>query len=333
MSNDPTGNAVFAFDRATDGTLTPRDVYFTGGTGSGDGLGNQSALVYSASRDLLFAVNAGDSSISTFVRHPDGSLMLLSKVGSGGVRPVSVTVSGDLVYTVNAGNAATPGNISGFRIAAAGLVTLAGSTQPLSAALTGPAQIAFNASGKVLIVSEKGTNKLDTYVVGATGIVAAPSSQASVGVTPFGFAFGAGGQLIVSEAVGGAANASTATSYAVSDTGALAPISSAVPSSQSAACWVAVAGTHAYVSNTKSNNLSTYTVGANGSLTLVGTGVGATTGMGPTDSAVTPSNDFLYVLDSPDAALSSFAIAGDGTLTAKPDFAGLPQHATGLVAL
>jgi len=333
LSNDTTGNAVFGYDRAADGTLTPRDVYLTGGAGTGGGLGNASALVMSSAKKMLFAVNAGDSSISTFALHPDRSLTLMSKIDSGGIKPVSVTTSDDLVYVVNAGDANNPANISGFHIDDFGLTALANSTQPLSIANPGPAQIAFSPDGKLLVVTEKGTNTIDTYVV-TSGIAGSINAQASAGVTPFGFAFSAAGQLIVSEAAGGAANASTASSYTMAADGTLTPVSSAIASAQSAACWAVVAGTHVYMSNTGSNDLSSYTIGANGSLTLVGTGSSATTGSGPIDSAVTAGGDFLYVLDVKGAAMSWYSIAADGSLAQQPpDFAGMPPHATGLVAL
>lgn len=329
-SNDATANAVFAYNRAADGTLTPLDVYATNGIGTGAGLGNQGALAMDAPKQLLFAVNAGDSSISTFEMHADGSLVLISKVASGGATPVSVTVSGDSVYVLNAGNATSAANIAGFHIDAGGLTAVAGSTQPLSAATPGPAQIAFSPSGGLLVVSEKGTNKLDTYVV-TGGKAAEPHVQTSAGTTPFGFAFDANGLLIVSEAAGGATGASTASSYTMTANGVLTAVSSRIASSQSAACWIAIAGTHAYASNTHSDDLSSYTIGANGTLTL-DAGSAATTGGGPTDSAVTSSGDLLYVIDAGTATLSSYAIASDGSLGRKPDFVGIPEHATGLVA-
>ncbi len=94
-----------------------------------------------------------------------------------------------------------------------------------------------------------------------------------------------------------------------------------------------VAATHAYVTNTKSNTVSAYTVGADGALTLLTTGgVTAQTGKGPIDADVTDGNDVLYALNSGDHTLSVFAIGADGSLTKKPDFAGLPEFATGLVA-
>jgi 6-phosphogluconolactonase (cycloisomerase 2 family) len=330
LSNDATSNEVVAYSRATDGALAPLGVFPTGGLGAGTGLGNQGALAMSTAKKLVFAVNPGDSSLSTFETRDDGSLLLISKVASGGLSPISVTVSGDTVYVLNAGSATSPANISGFQIGAGGLVATAGSTKLLSTAGPGPAQISFTPDGGRLVVSEKATNKIDTYAV-ANGIAGPAMVQTSAGTTPFGFAFDMAGHLVVSEAAGGAAGASTASSYTLTATGALSPVSSSVSSSQTAACWVAVVGSHAYVANTHSNDLSWYTIGANGALTLAA-GSAATTEAAPADLAATAGGDFLYVVDSASATLSSYAIAADGSLTRKSDLVGIPEHATGLVA-
>jgi 6-phosphogluconolactonase (cycloisomerase 2 family) len=332
QSNDPTENQVFVFARAADGTLSPLDVVSTGGRGTNASLGDQGALAWSSDKNLLFVVNAGDNSISELASHADGTLSLVSKIDAGGFDPISVTVSGKSVYVLDAGDSTHAANITGFQIEDAGLAAVASSTQALSAANPGPAQIAFSPDGKLLVVTEKGTNKIDTFVV-TNGVAGAVHVHDSAGVTPYGFAFGAGGQLVVSEAAGGGDGLSTASSYTLSATdGAITPVSSAVASSQSAACWAVVAGTHLFVANAKSNDLASYAVDTYGALTLVGTGNAAATGNGPVDLATTAKGDFLYALNGKDASLSIYAVASDGSLTKKTDFGGLPQHAVGLVA-
>ncbi|HEY1959505.1 MAG TPA: beta-propeller fold lactonase family protein [Polyangiaceae bacterium] len=331
QSNDPTENQLFVFDRAADGTLSPRDVVSTGGRGTGASLGDQGALAFSADKNLLFVVNAGDSSISELEVHADGDVTLMSKVDAAGVDPISVTVNGDYVYVLDAGDATHPANIAGFAIVEAGLAPLAGSSQALSAASPGPAQISFSPDGKLLVVTEKGTNQIDTFVV-TSGVAGAVHAHASAGATPYGFAFGAGGQLVVSEAQGGADGASTASSYSLGASGEVTTVSSAVASSQSSACWAAVAGSHLYVANAKSNDVASYTIATSGALSLDGNGNAGATGMGPVDVAATSKGDYLYVLDGAAAALSVYAVAADGSLTKKDDFAGLPTHAVGLVA-
>lgn len=72
MTNQPTGNAVVAFHRTPDGTLTLAGVFPTGGRGSGGFDQSQNALVLSGrpgadvaqrANQLLFATNAGSNEI------------------------------------------------------------------------------------------------------------------------------------------------------------------------------------------------------------------------------------------------------------------------------
>lgn len=207
LTNEPGGNAVAAFERAGDGSLTPDGVFPTGGTGTGGSLGNQGALVLGHGSRHLFAVDAGSDEISALAVRRHG-LRLVDTVPSGGDTPVSVTVHRDLLYVLNAGGAGGPGNISGFRIGRHGqLRPIDGSTRPLSAPQVGPAQIELDPSGSVLVVTEKATNVIDTYTVGRDGRPSGPDAFASSGHTPFGFAFAGDDTLIVSEAFGGTASA------------------------------------------------------------------------------------------------------------------------------
>lgn len=207
LTNSAAGNAVAVFDRAADGTLTAAGSVPTGGLGTGAGLGSQGALALSGDGQRLYAVNAGSNTVTAFAVGPNG-ISSLGAVPSGGIRPISVSESHGLVYVLNAGDGVTAGSISGFTADARGaLAPLAGSTRPLSAASVGPAQIGFSPDGTTLVVTEKATNQIVTYAVGAGGLASGASVYASSGPTPFGFAFDKRGTLIVSEAFGGAASA------------------------------------------------------------------------------------------------------------------------------
>lgn len=335
MTNDVAGNKILSFARAADGSLSPTGTLTpTGGLGTGSGLGNQNGLIFDPGLNRFFAVNAGDGTISMLSLELDGSLELLANVASGGARPVSVTVSGDLVYVVNAGDAASgaAANITGFKVDGEGLAPVAGSTKPLSAENPGPAQIQFTPDGKTLVVTEKGTNMISTYsVVG--GVPAGPVVNASSGQTPFGFGFGQGQHLLVSEAWGGGAGLSSTSSYAIGGDGVLAAISGAVPTTRTAACWLAVAGSYAYVANAQTSDITGFQVAADGSLTMLDEdGVTGQTSGGATDEDVTDGEDFLYVVSNGAHVFSIFQINADGSLTKKPDFTGLPSGVSGIVA-
>ncbi|HVY47754.1 MAG TPA: beta-propeller fold lactonase family protein, partial [Minicystis sp.] len=335
MSNDASGNAILAFARAADGTLTAAGTFAaTGGKGTGAGLGNQHGLVFDANLGRLFAVNAGDDSISMLKLELDGTLTLESNVPSGGVHPVSITSHGDVVYVVNAGNAASvaPGNIAGFKVQGDALVPIDGSTKPLGAANPAPAQIQFTPDGSALVVAEKGTNALDAYTV-AADVASGPVTTASAGQTPFGFDFTPDGHLVVSEAWGGMAGQSSVSSYSIDASGALTAVTPALPTTRTAACWLVVSNGFAFVANAQTNDITGLAVAADGGLSLLDpSGVAGQAGMAPVDEDVTDDGAFLYVVDNGSHALSVFAIGADGSLTKKPDFVGIPSTASGIVA-
>jgi 6-phosphogluconolactonase (cycloisomerase 2 family) len=336
ITNDAAGNALAVFDRAADGTLRPAGTVPTGGLGSGGGLGNQGALALSNSDRFLFAVNAGSNDISSFRVGSQGP-ELVDRIGSGGAMPISIAVEGRLLYVLNAGAGAVPGSISGFRIERQGtLEAIPGSTRPLSAAAVGPAQIEFDPRGRALVVTEKDTNLITTYVVGRDGLATGPNAQPSNGATPFGFAFDKRGHLIVSEAFGGAASALS--SYDVDRAGDLDTISASVAAgAEKAACWVVVTGNarYAYTTNTGTGSVSGYSVGRDGSLSLLDAdAITATTGGAPIDAALTDNDKFLYVLNSSLNRIDAFRVQSDGSLAPLPSagVSGLPASTNGLVA-
>lgn len=331
-TNATVGNEILVFPRAGDGTLGTPSHFGTGGKGSGGGLGNQGGIALTQGERWLLVVNAGSNEVSVFAVGPDG-LALTDRVSSGGKQPLSVTASRWVVYVLNAGGA---GNITGFRLSEQGrLRVLPHSTRPLSSPAPGPAEVAFSPDGEVLVVTEKATNTISTYRVKDDGLTEGPHPQASVGKTPFGFAFSRRGALVVSEAFGGAAGASALSSYDVSESGELAVVSASVGTTQTAACWVVITrdSRFAYTTNTGSGTISGYRLSPDGALTLLAPrGVNGTTGAGPIDMAFSGNDRFLYALNSGSGTISAFQVNGDGSLTSQAGTSGLPPGANGLAA-
>lgn len=325
QTNNAAGNAVVAFDRAEDGSLTPVETVATGGLGTSQGLGDQAALAITLDERLLLAVNAGSDDVSIFEIDDDGlELIDVERVGD---RPVSVTVHGSLVYVLNQGADA----IQALRITGqGGLAPVPGSTRPLSTVNADGAQVAFSPDGGLLAVTEKDTQTIDTYSVQPNGRVVGPNAQPSSGATPFGFQFGPDGRLYVSEAPGSAAS-----SYDIDTAGTISAVSASVPNGQAAACWLVVTedGRFAYTANAGTANVSQYAIGPDGSLSLVGDGVAGVTDPGAVDLDVSDDDGFLYVLNSRSGSISSFAIdPAHGALTPLAGASGFPTGGAGLVA-
>jgi 6-phosphogluconolactonase (cycloisomerase 2 family) len=336
MSNAAVGNSVLVFDRAASGTLTPAGEFMTGGLGSGSGLGSQGALVLSDDQQSLFVVNAGSNEVSIFSVTSNG-LSLSDTIASGGELPLSLTVSGNLLYVLNGGGS---GNITGFIVANDGTLSpISDSTRNLSndgvGAAPGPAQISFTPDGRQLIVTEKATNLIVTYQVGQDGRPSTATAHASEGATPFGFDFSKRNTLIVAEAFGGAAGASTASSYAV-NSGNLQTVSATVATQQTAACWLVVSGNskYAYTTNTGSSTVTGYAVANDGSLSLLNAdGVtGYTTPGGrPIDASFSRNSQYLYVLSGGTNTVTAFQVSADGSLTSLGDV-NVPAGSVGIAA-
>jgi 6-phosphogluconolactonase len=332
LTNATGGNAVVVYNRDNDGRLSGRRSFATGGNGTGGGLGNQGAIALSDSGQWLLAVNPASDSISVFLSV--GNYLFRTDVEpSRGVRPISVTIEDDIVYVLNAGS----DDVQGFRLSIYGRLTpISGSRRALSGTGTAPAQVEFNRDGDLLAVTEKATNKILTFAVDGDGRLSPATVTDSPSPTPFGFAFGRRDTLLVSEAVGGAAGASTLSSHRLSGDASVTTVSAAIPSGQSAACWVVTTrdGRFAYVSNTASGNLSAYRISSGGAATLdaaIAAETGA--GSGPTDMALDRNSRFLYSLNPRNSTISAFRVQSNGTLQLiEHEPSGLDRFATGLVA-
>ena len=334
MSDDGTANAVLAFERASDGTLSLTGTVPTEGVGSGMGeatLGSQGSVTLSRDGRHLFVVNAGSNDVSSF--NVNGSTVTFaSREPSGGTLPVSVDEYGGIVYVVNAGG---DGNIFGLTVDPMGVLhPLAGSSRPLSATAAGPAEIAFDRAGEFLTVTEKATQAISLYHVGRGGYASLPSATPSAGKTPFGFVYTPEDVLVVTEAEGGSVDGSTVSSYLL-ESRRLELASASVPDMQTAACWVAVTadGRLAYVANAASGDLSSYRIDDRGMLELVNP-TAAVIAMGkPLDTSLSDGDRFLYTLDASHHVIQAFRVGNEGSLVALgPQSGALPSSAVGLAA-
>ena len=331
-TNDVNGNAVAAFSRAADGSLTALGTFPTGGAGVGgttDPLASQFALVLSPDHKFLFVANAGSNDVSVFRIKQDG-LKLVDRASSLGTRPVSVAASNDLIYVLNTSS----NNVGVFHYGASGNLSASG-TASLSAGASGGAEVRVSPDGHFLNVTERVSKTIDSFVIGNDGALGAPINSASSGQTPFGFDYAPNGLLVVSEA-----GSAAASSYSQAGNGILTPVSKSVSTGgQAAPCWLIVdpAGRFAYTANAGGSSISGFAIANDGSLTLITAG-GRTGDLGsgaqPLDLDVTPDGRFLYVLKNGTGTVGTFTVAADGTLSALADTPGLGAHAgfMGLVA-
>jgi len=203
QTDDLDHNAVIAYDRAADGQLTKVATYPTGGKGGAeagavvDPLASQGSLTLDRLHQLLYAVNGGSDTITVF--GVDGSRLTRRQVlPTHGDLPVSVGVSGNLVYVLNARDG---GSITGFTVQGHTLVPLAGSTRALNLVpndkpefLQAPSQVAITPERDAVIVATKTHGQLLVFPLGDHGSPSASPVVTPSGTVPFALSFDRAGR-------------------------------------------------------------------------------------------------------------------------------------------
>lgn len=346
MTNSAEGNQIAAFRRRPDGLISLNNFYNTHGRGTGtrevssatpndgiDPLASQGSLVLLKNQNLLFAVNAGSNTISSFKVSYKGELSLVDVVQSGGLQPNSLCVKNNLLYVSNVGSNKNDfnSNITGFYIDNEGhLIKIPHSTRALSTPNAQPSCIIFSLDGRQLIVSELTTNRLSVYHVNRDGTTSYPIVNNSSGLGPFGSTFVLSDILVVTEA-----GTSAMSSYNTSLNGLLGVISGSVKNGQQLSCWVAATpdGKYAYTSNTGSRTVSLYRIHPNGSLdyidSIYSTPEDSNLGA-PIDNGISLDGRYLYVLNGNQGSISVFEIKSNGNLVylQKAESRYIPQLGT-----
>ena len=172
MTNNVSNNQILRFGRMAGGALVSLGSTSTGGRGSGgtvDPMGSQNSLLLTKDAGFLLAVNEASGTVSSF--EVDGtSLELVDVESSGGSAPNAIAQWGNLVYVLNeVGNA----SVVGFHLEDGHLKRIANGIGYLSTALSGGSSVSFTPDGKFLIVTERVTNKVDSFPVNADGTLMA----------------------------------------------------------------------------------------------------------------------------------------------------------------
>jgi 6-phosphogluconolactonase (cycloisomerase 2 family) len=339
-TNDPTGNEIRVFNRRADGQLTPAGDFQTGGLGSGNFeqsansvvLGNRggesSPINFTGSERFLFTTNTNSDSVSVFRVKPNG--LELEEVEEGGQldRPISVTVSNGVVYALNSDRpqcASQNASITGFTLDEDGRLTpIPGSTRPLAGngpPVSGCTQVSFNKTGDVLAVTEKNADVISTYRVGRDGLASQPIRNETPGIGPFGFTFTQTDRLLTTENNGQAEGQGAASSFEIERDATLTAVSGNVRNTQTDTCWIVVTENqkYAYVTNAMSNNISSYRVRPDGTMTLLAPVAGRVDELPrpvaiSEDLTLSENSRYLYARNARDGDIFAFEVQSDGKL-------------------
>jgi 6-phosphogluconolactonase len=329
MTNDAVKNEVLAYQRLHDGSFALKGSFATGGRGSGgttDPLQSQGSLTLSGDHNLLFAINAGSGTISSF--HVLGGLpILVDQEPTGGAFPVAVAEHNGTVYVLNAGG---NGAIVAFRANRIGhLSQISNSTTLLTATNSGGSSISVSPNGNTLAVIEKVPENIDTFPINPDGTLGTVVINHSVTPGVFGVVFTLTGQLIVSEDQPNGTDVSSISSYTIDANGTITAISQSVPSFGDGNCWNAITpnGKFVYADNSATSSIAGFSVGSNGALTPIGATIVASYPAGTTnlDMVVSGDGNYLYTLNSGTGTVGIYSINSNGTLSNPGDIEGLPK--------
>ena len=344
MTNQ-TDNEVIAYDRNADGSLEEVGRFLTGGRGNPipqgtdpatDPLAARSSLVVSDDGRFVLAANAKSNSISS-MRITKTGLSLVKVSSSGGARPVSIANFSSLIYVLNESNENALPNITGFILGPFGRLRhlpdsdLVISNDPA----TDTGQVALSRDGRLLTITDKRLRQIITFRVIDTGNLNPPVVTPSSGTTPCGVAFDGQGHMIVAEGRNGGELAGSLSSYGTSPDGALTPISSRVADSQTAPCGIVATddAKYVYAANVGSGQVSSYSLGTDGQLTLLESSASNTAvSSAPTDMVLSSDGRFLYVLAAGRQSIAAFRVKSDGKLDRLPSVTGLPAGVQGIAA-
>ncbi len=342
MTNRAGNNEVIAFSRAVDGTLTQTGRYPTRGNGIGVDFDAQGGLTLSSDHRFLYACNPGSDDVTVFAVN-GSALTFLQKVYAGD-QPLSIALFGNLAYVMDGSVAST--GITGFTVAANGTLTpLPGSTKPTSSPIAVPGEVQFSPDGRVLAVTQKVASTIgptiDLFKIGPGGLPSDAMPNQSFGMRPFAEAFRSDGRLLVIESGLPVMNNAGVSSYNVNTaTGTLSVITGSQKNGQTDGCWIVITGDqrYAYTANFVSGTISSFSLGTDGTVTLM---KGAEAFLGamsqPTDLAFGSGSLYLYNLLRGTGGIAAFRSEANGSLTPLGIFGvggGLPvaDGASGLAA-
>ena len=350
QSNDPNGNAILAYQRHADGSLTPLpgSPFSTGGLGitPSFALGpfdSDQEIITNPSHTLLFTTNGGSDTIAVFSITHDGSLTPVngSPFPSGGSNPVSVGLAGDILCVVNKdADPDHPGrflpNYTSFRVTPKGrLIPVPKSTvsDPLGA---DPSQALISPDGKLLFGADFLGGALRTLSIGNSGRLTSvstlplpPAEFADSGAPPLPLGLAAHPRKPLLYV--GFVTINRIGVYHLGGDGGLRFLRT-VPDSGSGVCWLLVnrGATRLYASNTGDPSVSVYDIAGDPTepLEIQKVNLNAIPGSHPGgfQIALDPSGTFFQVVTQQSSATSTpmanaihvFRVAVDGTLSEVP---------------
>jgi hypothetical protein len=293
-------NNVSLFSVDTGGVATSIGTVSTGGTGATVACAGIDRIMVNLASNLLFVSNGGDQSISVF-RITPATGVLAAVAGSPFASGLTLdSCAGISLATTPDGHflmASSNGQIKTFSVAPTGALTLSSTASLLPAPMVG---MKISGDGRFLAVSHQASVSVFTIsaVNGSlTPVAGSPFAKAGTGLVG-GLDFNCDGTLLY--AAEGGSTSSLTDAWSVAASGALTPIVGSpftAAGNDSNVVFLTPDNTILYQSNQGSNDLNTFTVNSDGTLTSIGT-ASIAAGHAPAGLASDSSGLFLYGADN-----------------------------------
>src|SRR6266852_2487626 len=322
VNNQDTINTISGFSVSPTGALSPvpGSPFNTGGVGSTTTCYGLDRMTISTPDKLLFVSNSGDQSISVFQIDAAGALTAAPGSPFAGGLALDACGGSSLAATPDGKflMASSNGQIQSFNIAVNGSLTPAVLTSNCCAPTVG---MKISPDGKLLALSNE--TSVSVYTINADGSLTAvlglPFTQQGTGLVS-GLEFScAADRLYASEA--SFTSSSITDAWSVSAAGVLAPIAgSPFLSAGSDANTVLLSPDNSllFTSDQFVNKVTSFTVGASGSLTRIGSFGSPVSIHLPTGLATDAAGQFLFVADD-GFGIAVFTINADGSLSNPSD--------------
>jgi 6-phosphogluconolactonase (cycloisomerase 2 family) len=346
-SNNPESdhNAVLAYFRGADGTLTQIGAFSTHGTGQVNlpkvvGPDDSSQEVAATPNGkFLYAVNQGSNTVAAFGIRGDGSLDFIGTFDSGGVQPDSIGIANGKLYVNNKGDATVvnPGTLAptivGFSINSDGsLAPIPNSTITLPVG-TVPSQNLISPTGKLLFSDIFGvntapeSNTLAPFQIDGNGTLnLAPggnvAGQAPGAATAAPALLGAAANPNLNIVYAGLTGLSEVAVFTYDSTGRLSFVGATAPNDQGGRgpCWADVSpdGKFLYTGDTGSDSVGVYSLAnplhpvliqeffLGGPQTPPGSPPGTAREVSAFQVAVDPSGRYVYAISQNTSANGTF---------------------------
>jgi 6-phosphogluconolactonase (cycloisomerase 2 family) len=349
-SNDPAGNAILAYSRAGDGSLTslPGSPFETGGLGDGPSFSlgpydSDQEVIVNPAQTMLFAVNGGSDTIAVFSINNDGSLTPVqgSPFPSGGSNPVSVGLTGDILCVVNKDeDPGNPGqtlpNYTSFNVSSRGKLTPVRNSTISVDQGSSPSQALPSPDGDLLFGADFFGGLVRSFRISESGRLTVRDAQplppdlfAPSGAPPYplGLAVHPHRDLLYV----GLVTINQIGVYSYKSTGMLNFIR-AVPDSGSGVCWLLLnsGATRLYASNTGDPSVSVYDISKDPTdpIEIQKVNLKAVNGSDPGgyQFGLDSTGSYLHVVSQQFSAMSTsaanalhvFKVGGDGKVTEVP---------------